>query len=117
LGEVGAEQLDLPASRRSELGLAAAWLRVAGERLVQHAPQVAVRRGVLEVQVRNEAWIDTLRQLLPTLVERMAEACPGRGITSARLRPIGQGPADSSRTGTSAVATCDALSRTSMRTR
>jgi predicted nucleic acid-binding Zn ribbon protein len=84
LGEVGPEQLDLPAGRASQLRLAAAWRRVAGDLVARRTTALAVRRGVLELQVADESWAGTLEALVPSLAERLSAECPGLGIRKVR---------------------------------
>lgn len=98
LGEIGAEQLELPAGRMRQLQLAASWRRVAGELVARRAPVLAIRRGVLEVRVEeDEGWVKTLEGMIPTLIDRLAAEYPGLGIKKVRLvrGDVAEGPGPS----------------------
>jgi len=88
VGSFRPDQLDLPARRSRELLLALGWLRVAGEGIARHARPVRVRRGVLEIEVRDRRWAETLRELLPGLTGRLAAACPELGVRKFRLLEV-----------------------------
>ena len=84
-GNFRPDQLGLPAKRTRDLQLALGWLRVAGEGIARHARALRVRRGVLEIEVRDGRWAETLRELLPQLTGRLAKACPELGVRKFRL--------------------------------
>ena len=84
-GSFRPDQLGLPARQARELLLALGWLRVAGEGIARHATPIHVRRGVLEIVVRDSRWAETLRELLPGLTCRLAAAYPELGIRKFRL--------------------------------
>jgi hypothetical protein len=85
LGAAGAEALGLRASRARQLEIEAAWRRVAGSSLAERAPVIALRRGVLEIEVSDPAWRRALRHLLPELGARFAREHPALGVTRFRL--------------------------------
>jgi len=85
LGATGANALGLSATRTRDLELQAAWRRVAGPAIARRAPAIAVRRGVLELQVAEPAWRRALEHLLPELGARLAREHPALGVTRFRL--------------------------------
>jgi hypothetical protein len=78
-------ELGLPAGRTRELQLALAWREIAGEAVARRAPALRVRRGVLEVEVREEAWRRTMLDVLPALAGRLAARHPDLRITRYRM--------------------------------
>ena len=84
-GRLPADQLGLPRARGRELVLARAWRRVAGEVVARRAVARRVARGVLEVEVDDERWIETLGPLVPRLAGRLAAHYPDLRIRKFRL--------------------------------
>jgi len=58
---------------------------VAGEAIARRAPARGIRRGVLEVEVPDERWASTLRDLIPRLAGRLSAAFPDLGVKKLRL--------------------------------
>lgn len=85
-GRLVVDELGLPRKRARELALCTAWLDVAGEALARRATPIAIRRGVLELAVADERWVDTLRQLIPRLAGRLAGRYPELGVRRFRVR-------------------------------
>ena len=94
VGHTAAGELGLPRKRARELVLLAAWREVAGEALARRARPSAVTRGVLELAVEDERWIDTLRGLIPRLAGRLAARHPELGVRRFRVRRAGVGRAE-----------------------
>jgi len=84
-GDLRADRLEMPAARARELRLATAWQAVAGEAIARRAPARGIRRGVLEVEVPDERWASTLRELIPRLAGRLSGAYPDLGVKKLRL--------------------------------
>jgi len=89
-GAVPRGELGLPAARTRELQLALAWREIAGEAVARRAPALRVRRGVLEVEIREEAWRRTMVDVLPGLAGRLAARHPALHITRYRMVSSGQ---------------------------
>lgn len=85
LGSTGAGALGLSSSRTRDLSLRAAWLNVAGSAVARHASVVALRRGVLELDVPDPAWRRALERLLPELGARFSRHHPALGVVRFRL--------------------------------
>ena len=85
VGSIPRSEMGLPASRARELQLAQAWREIAGEAVARRAPALRVRRGVLEVEVREELWRRTLRDVLPGLAGRLAARHPDLRIVRYRM--------------------------------
>lgn len=64
----------------------AAWQQAAGESLGQHSRAGHVKRGVLEVTVRNSAALQELTFRKKQLLKRLAELAPQRKIRDLRFR-------------------------------
>lgn len=94
-GQFSPERLSFSATRLRDLQLALAWARVAGATLATRAPLRGFRRGVLEVEVPDARWADTLRDLLPGLAGRIAATHPELGIRRCRVILAGQAPSPS----------------------
>lgn len=89
-GELSADRLEMPVARARELRLATAWRKVAGEAIAHRAPVRGIRRGVLEIEVPDERWASTLRELIPRLAGRLAGGYPDLGVKKLRLRLAGE---------------------------
>jgi hypothetical protein len=85
VGGLPADQLGLPRARGRELVLDRAWRQVAGEAVARRAVARRVVRGVLEVEVDDERWIETLRPLVPRLAGRLAGQYPELRVHKFRL--------------------------------
>src|SRR5260221_12372821 len=85
LGASGARAVGPSATRTKDLELQAAWRHVAGPAIARRASAVAVRRGVLELQVASRAWRRAIEHLLPELGARLSRHHPGLGVTRFRL--------------------------------
>jgi predicted nucleic acid-binding Zn ribbon protein len=85
LGSAGAGALGLAASRVKDLELRAAWRRVAGPAIARHATVTSLRRGVLELAVRDPGWRRALENLLPELGARFARHHASLGVTRFHL--------------------------------
>jgi hypothetical protein len=85
-GRVPARELGLPRAQAAQLVLAAEWRRVAGAAIAQRASAIAIRRGVLEIELHDERWRETLTSLLPNLASRLATRCPDLGVRKFLLR-------------------------------
>jgi hypothetical protein len=81
LGSIGADALKLSASRVKDLELQAAWRKVAGAVLTQHAQVAGLRRGVLELHVADAGWRRAIERLLPELGARFSREHPALGVT------------------------------------
>jgi len=68
-----------------ELRVAAAWSSAAGAVIARRAEAVRLRAGVLEVEIADPAWGETLAALLPRLAARVAARDPDLGIARCRL--------------------------------
>jgi hypothetical protein len=88
-GRFPADQIGLARARGVELVLAAVWREVAGEAIARRTRTLRVRRGVLEVEVSDDRWLETLRPLIPRLAGRLASLRPELRVRRFRLR--GQG--------------------------
>lgn len=82
---MSASSLGLPSRRAKELRLVHAWGRAAGEPIVRRT-EIRVRRGVLEIDVTDRTWSETLIELAPRLAARLAGQCPGLGLRRYRIR-------------------------------
>jgi len=94
LGSVPAETLGLSARRSDELRLHRAWRRSAGPRLAAMADPLAIRRGVLELQmtIADEAWCRTLLEMAPQLAASVAATHRGTAFHSVRLLSVDGDP-------------------------
>jgi hypothetical protein len=77
--------LGLGPARARELVLRAMWDRAAGPAIARRAFIVGVKRGVLELAVEDERWVEMLEPLLPRLAGRLAGLCPEVKIRRFRL--------------------------------
>lgn len=87
-GSFRPDQLGLPARRSRDLQLALAWLRVAGEGIARHARALRVRRGVLEVEIRDPRWMATMKDLMPRLMGRLTATFPELRVRKFRLLDV-----------------------------
>jgi hypothetical protein len=85
LGATGAHALGLSRTRAKDLELQVAWRRVAGPALARRASVVALRRGVLELEIAEPEWRRVLENLFPELGARFARQHPALGVTRFRL--------------------------------
>lgn len=85
VGRLRPDQMGLPAARGRELLLAHAWARVAGQALARRAVAHRIVRGVLEIEVADERWVETLVQLIPRLAGRLSSSYPQLGVRRFRL--------------------------------
>jgi len=84
-GRLPADQLGVPRARGRELVLDRAWRQVAGEAVARRAVARRVVRGVLEVEVDDERWVETLGHLVPRLAGRLAARYPELRVRKFRL--------------------------------
>ena len=92
LGAAGASALGLSRRRRDALEIEAAWRRVCGGRLAERCRVLGVRRGVLELELADDAWRGTLQEIAPRLGGSVARDCPRAGIRAVRLYGPDGGP-------------------------
>ncbi len=85
VGRVKVDGLGLPGSRSRQLELALAWREVAGDDVAARAQAVRVLRGVLEIEVADPRWADTLAPMIPLLAGRLTARHPGLGVKKFRL--------------------------------
>ena len=85
VGQLSPRGMGLPIGRARELRAAHAWISVAGEAVARRA-RAWVQRGVLEVEVAEPVWHQTLEPMLPELAWRLAAAYPELGVVRYRLR-------------------------------
>ena len=71
--------------RRGQARLAAAWSRAAGAPLARRLRAVAVRRGVLEIEVLDARWEGIAETVAPDLAAQVAAAEPALGIRAFRI--------------------------------
>jgi predicted nucleic acid-binding Zn ribbon protein len=71
---------------QSIAGCAGAWQDAAGTHFARHSRAGHVRRGVLEVIVRNSAVLQELSFQKKQIVQRLAELAPERRIRDVRFR-------------------------------
>jgi hypothetical protein len=90
-GNLRPEELGVPAARAKELVLMRAWTAVAGEGIARRAPARRIHRGVLEIEVPDEAWARELAGLVPRLAGRLSGRFPALGVKRFRLLVAGEG--------------------------
>lgn len=71
---------------KSTAECSAAWQHAAGKELGQHSRAGSVKRGVLEVTVRNSAVLQELTFRKKQLLKRLTELAPERKIRELRFR-------------------------------
>jgi predicted nucleic acid-binding Zn ribbon protein len=77
--------------RRRGSGVAAAWEEAAGRDVASAARPVALRGGVLTVEVEGAALLQELRGFrAPALLEALRRAPGGEGVRSIRWVPAGR---------------------------
>src|SRR5688572_25732651 len=64
----------------------AAWREAVGERLAPHTRPGSVRRGVLEVLVRNSAVLQELSFVKTKIVKSLVKLVPDQNIRDVRFR-------------------------------
>ena len=74
------------ARRQSSAQCDAAWRQAAGERLARHSQAGVVRRGVLQVTVRNSAVMQELCFQKKKLLQQLARLAPDQRIQDLRFR-------------------------------
>jgi predicted nucleic acid-binding Zn ribbon protein len=67
-------------------GVFADWDEAVGARVAQHARPVALRDGVLVVEVDEPGWATQLRYLQAAVLERLAEVAGPGAVTSLEVR-------------------------------
>ena len=73
--------------KNDRLRLEAAWTTAAGEELVKHTRVLALKRGVLEIEVRNAVLIQELTQFHKRpLLGKLRKALPGVTVTDIKFR-------------------------------
>ncbi len=85
VGRVKVDRLGLPGSRSRQLELALAWREVAGDEVAARARAIRVLRGVLEIEVADLRWADTLAPMIPRLAGRLTARHPGLGVKKFRI--------------------------------
>lgn len=86
LAELSPEKLGLSAERSNQLLLHGAWDAVVGDSLARHARPVALTRGVLEVKVLDDRWVEPLLSLLPRIAGRLNAHGKRLSIRKLRIR-------------------------------
>lgn len=71
-------------------GVFAHWTEVAGPVVSAHATPVALRDGVLLLEVTEPGWATQLRHLERQLVERLCEHLGADAVTAVRVRVAGR---------------------------
>lgn len=84
-GRLGLAQLSLDLPRARELVLSHAWREIAGGALSQRVQATKVQRGVLELEVSDSRWAETIAGLAPRLAGRLAARHPELGVRRFRL--------------------------------
>ncbi len=79
------DSLGLPGSRSRQLELVSAWRAVAGEEVAARARAIRVLRGVLEIEVADPRWADTLAPMIPRLAGRLTARHPALGVKKFRI--------------------------------
>jgi hypothetical protein len=90
LAEITPDKLGLSRGRSVQLLLEATWDEVAGETLARRARPLSLRRGVLEVEVADDRWIEPLLSLIPRIAGRLNARRPELGIRKLKIRAGGQ---------------------------
>ncbi len=85
VGRVEVDSLGLTGSRSRQLALATAWREVAGEEVAARAQAIRVLRGVLEIDVADPRWAETLAPMIPRLAGRLVARHPGLGVKKFRV--------------------------------
>ena len=62
------------------------WLKVVGEKLGSHTRAGEVKRGVLEVTVRNSAVMQELTFAKMSIIKQLAAAAPDQKVSNLRFR-------------------------------
>ena len=65
--------------------LAANWPQVVGEAVAAHARPRKIHDGVLVMEVDSPEWATQLRFLEARILDRVATAAPGAGVTGLRF--------------------------------
>ncbi len=81
------------AQRQTTAQCEAAWREAVGSRLAGHSQAGAVRRGVLQVTVRNSAVMQELCFQKKKLLQQLARLAPDQRIQDLRFR-VGPLPGD-----------------------
>ncbi len=71
---------------QSEGTCGAAWTQAAGDAIAAHSRAGQVRRGVLEVQVRNSTLVQELTFEKTRLIAKLAELAPDEKIRDLKFR-------------------------------
>lgn len=72
--------------RQDEARLVRDWPCIVGDLLAARSSPVEVRKGVLLVEVRDNAWMQELRFHQQRIIDKIHERFPGLGVTAIRLR-------------------------------
>ena len=86
MGKLDPRQMGLPVGKARQLRLEQAWRKIAGEALSRRARAISLRRGVLEIEAEDRAWLAAVEPLLPRLAGRLVARHPDLGVTKYRLR-------------------------------
>jgi hypothetical protein len=84
-GEADLYKTGMPRRRALELRLHHAWRQVAGRELAGRLRPVRIVRGCLELEFLDSKWNAALREMLPSLVARLAGSDGGLGIRKFRV--------------------------------
>ncbi len=71
--------------RMQEAGLGKEWKRIVGESVAQRSSPGRVRDGVLTVKVSNNVWMQEIRFLRESIVEKINGMFPGLKVGDIRL--------------------------------
>ena len=74
------------AERQANEGMEAAWVEVAGNVMAAHSRPSQLRRGVLEVVVRNSSALQELSFKKKRLLDGLAKMLPTKKIKDLRFR-------------------------------
>lgn len=89
VGRLPLDGLGLPKSRAREMVLAQAWEEVAGRAIAARARPLRVVRGLLEIEVEDGPWAESLGPLVPGLAGRLSARHPELGVRKFRLLRTG----------------------------
>jgi len=84
------EKLGLSRARSVQMLLESTWDEVAGETLARRARPRSLKRGVLEIEVADDRWIEPLLSLIPRIAGRLNARRPELGIRKLKIRTGGQ---------------------------
>ncbi len=74
------------ARERSAYTHAEAWRTAVGDRLAAHTKATSIRRGVLEVLVKNSTLVQEINFQRSDLIDRLAQLLPDENIRDLKFR-------------------------------